>query len=64
MIIDVIVVLVVVVALILGFQRGVIQALMAEIFFFGTLLVLFRFHDQYTTLLGVRRAPYCHLGEA
>ena len=52
MIIDVIVVLVVVVALILGFQRGVIQPLMAEIFFFGTLLVLFRFHDQYTTLLG------------
>jgi hypothetical protein len=24
---------------------------MAEIFFFGTLLVLFRFHDQYTTLM-------------
>jgi len=24
---------------------------MAEIFFFGTLLVLFRFHDQYTTFL-------------
>lgn len=51
MIIDVIVVLVLVVALIVGFQRGVIQPLMAEIFFFGTLLVIFRFHDQYTTLL-------------
>lgn len=51
MIIDVIVVLVLVVALIVGFQRGVIQPLMAEIFFFGTLLVLFRFHDQYTALL-------------
>ncbi len=51
MIIDVIVVLVLIVALIVGFQRGVIQPLMAEIFFFGTLLVLFRFHDQYTTLL-------------
>ena len=50
-IIDVIVVLVLVVALIVGFQRGVIQPLMAEIFFFGTLLVLFRFHDQYTALL-------------
>jgi uncharacterized membrane protein required for colicin V production len=50
-IIDVIVVLVLVVALIVGFQRGVIQPLMAEIFFFGTLLVLFRFHDQYTTLM-------------
>src|SRR5207249_9862389 len=30
-------------------QRGVIQPLMAEIFFFGTLLAVFRFHDQYTT---------------
>jgi uncharacterized membrane protein required for colicin V production len=50
-IIDVIVVLVLVVALIVGYQRGVIQPLMAEIFFFGTLLVLFRFHDQYTTLM-------------
>jgi uncharacterized membrane protein required for colicin V production len=48
-IIDVIVVLVLVVALIFGFQRGVIQPLMAEIFFFGTLLAVFRFHDQYTT---------------
>src|SRR6266550_5750425 len=38
-----------VVALITGFQRGVIQPLMAEIFFFGTLLAVFRFHDQYTT---------------
>ena len=41
--------LVLVIALILGFQRGVIQPLMAEIFFFGTLLAVFRFHDQYTT---------------
>jgi uncharacterized membrane protein required for colicin V production len=48
-IIDIIVVLVLVIALILGFQRGVIQPLMAEIFFFGTLLAVFRFHDQYTT---------------
>ena len=48
MIIDVIVVLVLVVALILGYQRGVIQPLMAEIFFFGTLLVVFRSHDAYT----------------
>lgn len=51
MIIDIIVVLALVVALIVGFQRGVIQPLMAEIFFFGTLLVLFRFHDQYTGLM-------------
>jgi uncharacterized membrane protein required for colicin V production len=48
-IIDILVVLVLVIALITGFQRGVIQPLMAEIFFFGTLLVIFRFHDQYTT---------------
>jgi uncharacterized membrane protein required for colicin V production len=47
-IIDIIVVLVLVIALITGFQRGVIQPLMAEIFFFGTLLLVFRFHDQYT----------------
>jgi uncharacterized membrane protein required for colicin V production len=48
MIIDLAVVLVIVVALFLGYQRGVIQPLMAEIFFFGTLLVVFRFHDSYT----------------
>jgi uncharacterized membrane protein required for colicin V production len=47
-IIDILVVLVLVIALITGFQRGVIQPLMAEIFFFGTLLAVFRFHDQYT----------------
>ena len=51
MIIDIIVILILIVALIVGYQRGVIQPLMAEIFFFGTLLVLFRFHDQYTTLM-------------
>lgn len=47
-VIDIIVVLVLVIALFLGFQQGVIQPLMAEIFFFGTLLAVFRFHDQYT----------------
>jgi len=47
-IIDIIVVLLLVIALIIGYQRGVIQPLLAEIFFFGTLLVVFRFHDQYT----------------
>jgi uncharacterized membrane protein required for colicin V production len=47
-IIDIVVVLILVLALFLGYQRGVIQPLMAEIFFFGTLLVIFRFHDQYT----------------
>src|SRR6059036_2220266 len=49
LIIDIVVVIVLVVALITGFQRGVIQPLMAEIFFFGTLLAVFRFHDQYTS---------------
>lgn len=48
MIIDIIVVLVLVVALFVGYQKGVIQPLLAEIFFFGTLLAVFRFHDQYT----------------
>jgi uncharacterized membrane protein required for colicin V production len=50
-VIDILVVVILVVALITGFQRGVIQPLMAEIFFFGTLLMIFRFHDQYTMLL-------------
>src|SRR5258706_5215388 len=40
-IIDILVVLVLVIALITGYQRGVIQPLMAEIFFFGTLLAVF-----------------------
>jgi len=56
-IIDVIVVLILIVALIVGYQRGVIQPLMAEIFFFGTLLVVFRFHDQYASLM----LKYLHL---
>jgi uncharacterized membrane protein required for colicin V production len=47
--IDIAIGLLIVVALFLGYQRGVIQPLMAEIFFFGTLLLVFRFHDQYTT---------------
>jgi uncharacterized membrane protein required for colicin V production len=49
MILDVVVVAILLIALFLGYQRGVIQPLMAEIFFFGTLLVVFRFHDQYTS---------------
>lgn len=49
MILDVAIVLIIAVSLFLGYQRGVIQPLMAEIFFFGTLLVVFRFHDQYTS---------------
>jgi uncharacterized membrane protein required for colicin V production len=47
-IIDIAVALLLIIALVVGYQRGVIQPLMAEIFFFGTLLVVFRFHDQYT----------------
>src|SRR5438105_15517371 len=49
MVIDIAVAVLLVLALFLGYQRGVIQPLMAEIFFFGTLLVIFRFHDQYTS---------------
>ncbi|HEY6874745.1 MAG TPA: CvpA family protein [Candidatus Dormibacteraeota bacterium] len=51
MFIDIAIGVLILVALILGYQRGVIQPLMAEIFFFGTLLLVFRFHDQYTSLL-------------
>ena len=47
-VIDIAIALLILIAIFLGFQRGVIQPLMAEIFFFGTLLVIFRFHDQYT----------------
>jgi hypothetical protein len=56
-IIDIIVVLVLIVALIIGYQKGVIQPLMAEIFFFGTILLIFRFHDQFTMLVD----KYLHL---
>jgi len=48
LVIDIAVAVLLILALILGYQRGVIQPLMAEIFFFGTLLVIFRFHDAYT----------------
>src|ERR1043166_7963925 len=47
--IDIAIGVLILIALFLGYQRGVIQPLMAEIFFFGTLLLVFRFHDQYTT---------------
>jgi uncharacterized paraquat-inducible protein A len=47
-IIDLALLIFLVLALVLGYQRGVIQPLMSEIFFFGTLLIIFRFHDQYT----------------
>src|SRR6202171_1653765 len=57
LIIDIVVVLVLIVALIVGYQRGVIQPLMAEIFFFGTLLAVFRFHEQYTNAM----LKYLHL---
>ena len=49
MFIDIAVGVLLLIAIILGYQRGVIQPLMAEIFFFGTLLIVFRFHDQYTS---------------
>jgi uncharacterized membrane protein required for colicin V production len=49
LVIDIVIAVLLVGALFLGYQRGVIQPLMAEIFFFGTLLVIFRFHDTYTS---------------
>src|SRR6202158_2845382 len=57
MIIDVAVVLLLIVAVIIGYQKGVIQPLMAEIFFFGTILLIFRFHDPYTAAV----EKYFHL---
>jgi uncharacterized membrane protein required for colicin V production len=57
MIIDVVVVLILVIAVIIGYQKGVIQPLMAEIFFFGTILLIFRFHDPYTAAID----KYFHL---
>ena len=57
MIIDIVVVLVLIVAVIIGYQKGVIQPLLAEIFFFGTILLIFRFHDPYTAAVD----KYLHL---
>jgi len=51
MIIDIVIGVILLIALVIGYQRGVIQPLMAEIFFFGTLLLVFRFHDQYTSAM-------------
>src|SRR4029077_12013822 len=51
MIIDIVIVFILLVAALLGFQRGVIQPLMAEIFSSRTLLLVFRFHDQYTSAM-------------
>src|SRR5947209_17423538 len=48
LVIDIAIAVLLILALVLGYQRGVIQPLLAEIFFFGTLLVIFRFHDTYT----------------
>lgn len=48
MFIDIAIGIVLIIALITGYARGVIQPLMAEIFFLATLLVALRFHDQLT----------------
>ena len=50
MFIDIGVGIVLLIALFTGYARGVIQPLMAEIFFLGTLLIALRFHDQLTKL--------------
>ena len=49
MFIDIAIGILIVLSIFLGYQRGVIQPLLAEIFFFGTLLIIFKFHDTYTT---------------
>ena len=50
MVIDIAIGVIIVIALFTGYARGVIQPLLAEIFFFGTLLIALRFHDQLTQL--------------
>lgn len=50
MFIDIAIGVVVIIALITGYARGVIQPLLAEIFFLGTLLIALRYHDQLTKL--------------
>ncbi|MGH7861722.1 MAG: CvpA family protein [Candidatus Dormibacteraceae bacterium] len=50
MAIDIVIALVVLVAVMLGFQRGVVQPLLAEIFFFGAILILLH-----------KRAGFSHL---
>src|SRR4029077_21224146 len=49
MFIDVAVAVLILLALFLGYQRGVLPPLTAEIFFVGPVLIIFRFHDQYTS---------------
>lgn len=50
--IDVVIAIILVVAVIIGYQRGVIQPLLVEIFFFGTLLVILRERTAFSRTVG------------
>ena len=51
MILDVAFILILVVALVVGYQKGVIQPLMSQVFFFGALFLLYRERDPYLAVL-------------
>jgi hypothetical protein len=56
-ILDIVIAAVIVVALLIGYQRGVIQPLLVEIFFFGALLIILR--DRKTFSIGLQH--YLHV---
>jgi len=49
MILDGAFILIVVIALVVGYQKGVIQPLMAQVFFLGALFLIYRERDSYLT---------------
>ncbi|MGH7902926.1 MAG: hypothetical protein ACREPA_02210 [Candidatus Dormibacteraceae bacterium] len=51
MVIDAVVILVVLAALLVGFQKGLLQPLLAEVLFFGVLLVLVRDRHAYAAFM-------------
>ena len=51
MILDAALVIILVVALVVGYQKGVIQPLMAQAFFFGALFLIYRERDSYLAAL-------------
>ncbi len=51
MILDILIGVILLIALVIGYQRGVIQPLMAEILFLGTLLLILRERAPYTAAL-------------
>ncbi|HLQ60427.1 MAG TPA: CvpA family protein [Candidatus Acidoferrales bacterium] len=51
MILDIVIAAILLIALVIGYQRGVIQPLLAEILFLGTLLVILRERAPYTAAM-------------